>query len=200
MHANKNILLSAVQSILILLLSSCSFVELPAGTTSVSESEQAPQGAAAAQRFNKSGPEGPTAVESAIELSKKHAKLSEDATALRLKNQNLVVENRKLRNEVAALETQLRQAQQELTEANDLLREMLVELNNWKTDVIGFRDEMRTAEKAHLEALLKVLKVLGGEVVSDSDKDEDTTSSAAAAGEPTQLQSGETASRGEENE
>ena len=40
---------------------------------------------------------------------------------------------------------------------------MLSELNTWKTNILGFRTEMREAAKAQLEALLKVLEVLGGE-------------------------------------
>src|SRR4030042_255070 len=64
-------------------------------------------------------------------------------------------------------------------EANDLLTEMRVELNNWQANVIGFRDEMRDADKAQLEALLKILQVLGGETktqsVSDLKKDSANT-------------------------
>jgi hypothetical protein len=44
------------------------------------------------------------------------------------------------------------------------LIEMLSELNNWKNNILGFRGEMREAAKAQLEALLKVLEVLGGEM------------------------------------
>jgi hypothetical protein len=32
----------------------------------------------------------------------------------------------------------------------------------WKSDMLGFRSEMREAAKAQLEALLKVLEILGG--------------------------------------
>ena len=39
-----------------------------------------------------------------------------------------------------------------------------IELNNWKNDVLGFRGEMQDAQKAQLEALLKILKLMGGEV------------------------------------
>ncbi len=63
-----------------------------------------------------------------------------------------------------ALEGQLQQTQKELAEANDLLIEMRIELNNWKTDVLGFRDEMRDAETAQLQTLFRILQVLGGQV------------------------------------
>ena len=41
--------------------------------------------------------------------------------------------------------------------------EMHVELNQWKADVLGFRDEMRKAEAAQLQALGKILRILGAE-------------------------------------
>ena len=40
---------------------------------------------------------------------------------------------------------------------------MLTELNHWKSNILGFRGEMRDAASAQLEALLKVLEILGGE-------------------------------------
>ena len=107
--------------------------------------------------------EGRTAVESAIELSEKYARLSDQTIALREENQRLTTENEDLLQRITALETKLRQSQKELGEANDLLIEMLTELNNWKTNILGFRGEMREAAKAQLEALLKVLEILGGE-------------------------------------
>ena len=119
--------------------------------------------AATAKRFQDTPLEGRTAVESAIELSEKYARLSDQTIALREENQQLVVENEALQQQIATLEAKLRQTQKELGEANDLLIEMLTELNNWKTNILGFRGEMRQAAKAQLEALLKVLEILGGE-------------------------------------
>jgi chromosome segregation ATPase len=130
-------------------------------TTSVG---QQPSGATvAANRFQETPTEGRTAVESAIELSEKYARLSDQTIALREENQQLVTENDALQQQIAALEAKLRQSQKELGEANELLIEMLTELNNWKTNILGFRGEMRQAAKAQLEALLKVLEILGGE-------------------------------------
>jgi len=122
--------------------------------------------AATAKRFQDTPLEGRTAVESAIELSEKYARLSDQTIALREENQQLVVENEALQQQIATLEAKLRQTQKELGEANDLLIEMLTELNNWKTNILGFRGEMRQAAKAQLEALLKVLEILGGEADS----------------------------------
>lgn len=124
--------------------------------------------ASTAKRFQDTPLEGRTAVESAIELSEKYARLSDQTIALREENQRLVTDNENLLQQIATLEARLRQTQKELGEANDLLIEMLTELNNWKTNILGFRGEMRDAAKAQLEALLKVLEILGGEAEAGS--------------------------------
>ena len=121
-----------------------------------------------AKRFQESNAQKTTAVESAIELSEKYANLSDEASLLRKQNEELVTRNGLFEDQVKALEKQLRQTQKELGEANEILIEMRVELNNWKSDVLGFRDEMRDAETAQLEALLKILQVLGGEIRTES--------------------------------
>jgi len=120
-------------------------------------------GTSAAKRFKDTPLEGRTAVESAIELSEKYARLSDQSVTLRQENQRLSNENETLRQQIAALEAKLKQTQKELGEANELLVEMLTELNHWKSSILGFRGEMRQAAQAQLEALLKVLEILGGE-------------------------------------
>ncbi len=122
-----------------------------------------PSNASSAKRFQDTPLEGRTAVESAIELSEKYARLSDQTIALREENQRLTSDNEALLQQISMLEAKLKQTQKELGEANDLLIEMLTELNNWKTNILGFRGEMREAAKAQLEALLKVLEILGGE-------------------------------------
>jgi septal ring factor EnvC (AmiA/AmiB activator) len=109
-----------------------------------------------------------TAVDSAIELSDRYAKLSDETSALRMQNRNLEAENQRLKTDLKTTQDRLEKAQKDLNEVNDLLVEMRVELNNWKTDVLGFRGEMREAEKAQLEALIKILKILGAEIKTDS--------------------------------
>lgn len=132
--------------------------------TAASNAAQAESNALVAQRFQDSPTETRTAVESAIELSEKYARLSDETGALREKNQQLEADNQHLLQQIETLEAKLRQTQKELGEANDLLIEMLTELNNWKSNILGFRGEMREAAKAQLEAMLKVLEILGGEV------------------------------------
>jgi chromosome segregation ATPase len=164
MTTNNKIMFFLVATAIILLQLSCSVPQRPVPLSGLLDVEPAYQRPATAARFRRSAPQGPTAVESAIELSEKHAMLSEEAAQLRERNKSLIVENGRLKEKSAAADAQLQQVQKELTEANAMLMEMVVELNSWKSDVIGFREEMRVAEKAQLQTLLRILEALGGEV------------------------------------
>ena len=190
MQSNKTIILLLISLMFIFLQSGCSPGQKPVEVIiqpPISIERQ--QSDSVAKRFPESATQGPTVVESAIELSKKHAKLSEEAAVLRQQNQDLTTRNQKLKDRATALEAQLQQTQKELTEANDLLIEMRIELNNWKVDILGFRDEMRDAGTAQLEALLKILEILGGEATAESAQSKDTTSSVASSGTPGQTES-----------
>lgn len=158
----KTILL--LSSIPIFLLSNCVSVQEPPRYAARPAPDQKQMNSSVANRFQESAVDKPTVVESAMELSQKHAKLSEEAAELRQQNRDLTLTNQQLTGQVTALDAQLKQTQKELSEANDILISMRIELNNWKMDILGFRDEMRDAETAQLEALLKILRVLGGEV------------------------------------
>jgi len=109
----------------------------------------------------------PAIVESAMALSDKYAKLSEETVKLRMENQKFSEENKYLKEQLLSCQGQLEKTQKELAEAIDLLTEMRVELNNWKNDILGFRSEMRQAQKTQLEALLKILNILGGEIKTE---------------------------------
>ena len=157
------ILIIALMTIIILLpFAGCYQTEPPTAPNWGLNSTPADSSASSAQARN------PTAVESAIALSDKYAKLSEETSALKQRKQALDAENKKLTEDLQNCRGQMERAQKELAEVNDLLVQMRLELNNWKSDVLGFRDEMRDAEKAQLEALLKILKLLGGEIKTDT--------------------------------
>ena len=117
-----------------------------------------------AKRFQGTEEASRTVAESAVEMSERYAAVTEKASALQAENQTLSKANQSLEKKVAMLEAELKQTQAELSEANGLLMEVLSELNTWKSDVLGFRSEMRQAAKAELEALLKILEILGAEV------------------------------------
>jgi chromosome segregation ATPase len=188
MHSNKKIILLLTLLMPMFLLLSCLPEQSPPKVVVQPNPVEEQQRASVAKRFQESASqiENPTVVESAMELSKKHAKLSEEAAVLRQQNKEHIVRNQQLENQVVALESQLRQAQKELSEANELLMTMRIELNNWKVDILGFRDEMRDAETAQLEALLKILKVLGGEVEAESAQGGDAGPEVASLSEPEQ--------------
>jgi len=148
----------------LILISNCVSVQEPPRTavrTGFTEKQQNPS---VANRFQESASQKPTVVESAMELSQRYAKLSEETAVLRQQNRELTEKNQLLEEQVVALGAQLQQTQKELSEANDVVIAMQIELNSWKNDILGFRDEIRDAETAQLEALLKILTVLGGEV------------------------------------
>ncbi|MCD4831045.1 MAG: hypothetical protein K8R02_04455 [Anaerohalosphaeraceae bacterium] len=116
-----------------------------------------------AKRFEDAAPNNQTAVDSAIELTRRLEKFTQELTETQRRSQKLAEENRKFKERLSVVEPELKQAKKELAQANDLLIEMRVELNNWKANILGYREEMREANKAQMQALLKILKVLGGE-------------------------------------
>jgi len=116
-------------------------------------------------RFDEN-PVGPRdAVQDAVMWSEKYQKLSDVADQLREKNTLLTKENALLRQRLEAVQAQLDQTRQELEDANQFLQKMHLELAQWKSDVLGFRDEIRRSEAAQLAALVRILKVLGAEPV-----------------------------------
>jgi len=189
MQTNKKTILLMILLVPVLLLSNCVSVQELPKVAVISDStarlsspkSEKQQSDSVAKRFQESASQQSTVIESAMELSKEHAKLSEETAVLRQENKDLTARNLQLKNQVVTLEAQLQQTQRELSEANDLLITMRIELNNWKIDILGFRDEIRDAETAQLEALLKILKVLGGEVKTKSAQGEDTSSTTVAS-------------------
>ena len=154
MKSNKKTILLMISLMPIFLLSNCVSVQEPLDVAILSDStaqqsspkSEKQQSESVAKRFQESAPQKPTVVESAMELSQKHALLSEQTAELRRQNKELTASNQQLKEQVVAIEAKLQQAQKELTEANDILIAMRIELNNWKLNILGFRDEMRDAE------------------------------------------------------
>lgn len=194
MQKNKEIAIFLILLLSMFLLSGCSIPREPVKVVLPTYHAEMKQSGSVEKRFQESAPQGRTAVESAIELSKKCVELSEEKAALQQKTKDFVAENRRLKDQNAVLGSQLQQTQKELTEANDLLIEMRIELNNWKTDILGFRDEMRDAEKAQLEALLKILNILGGEIPRTKT---DAGPATALSNEPSRLKSQQAQTSGE---
>ena len=193
----KTILLLSV----VFTIAGCSMPQEPVQITLppkyVATSQPASQASINARKFDRSIEDGPSAVESAVEMSKKYAELSENTAQLRQDKKNLTDENQKLSARVEQLQEKLNQSEKELAEANELLRQMLIELNTWKSNVLGFQKEMREADTAQLEALYRVLRILGGELepepTAQQPTETDSTNTAAdnTAGTGNQIPAGQ---------
>ena len=160
--------------VLLLLAGGCSGVGWnPIVKETVSVSPQPPmvvrQDAADLQnRFADNPAEKRDAVQDAVMWSEKYRQLSETTESLWEKNAFLAESNTHLKQQVDTLQAQLDQARKELDEANSFLQKMHLELNQWKTDVLGFREEMRRSQTAQMTALAKILRILGAEPVEPS--------------------------------
>jgi DNA repair exonuclease SbcCD ATPase subunit len=189
MHSERKIIILLILFVPIFLLSGCSSTQRPEELAVNSAVVDEQQNDAIAKRFQQPDQEGSSVVKSAMKLSSDYSRLSQEAALLRQQNEDLIAKNRQLSDREVSLNTQLKQTQKELAEANSLLIEMRVELNNWKADILGFREEMRSAETAQLETLLRILKVLGGQVTTESARAEVTGavgSAVASASKPDQ--------------
>ena len=139
-------------------------VTLPEPVTTGQRARQTEQANIGVQkRFQDSSTKNQSAVDSAIELAKKHSELTDQMVAMIKENDRITRQNEQLQDQIAILKPELERAKTELGEANDLLINMRIELNEWKTNILGFRDEMREADQAQLGALMKILTFLGGE-------------------------------------
>ena len=170
MKTYKKMLFFAIQLALILVISGCEVPDAKLNIVLPPDEPQLQQPKQVEQRFLTSTQQGPTAIESTIELSKKYAALAEENLKLEVINRSLVEENTALKRQISPLSAELEQTRKELAETTELVIDMRIELNNWKTDILGFRDEIRTAEKTQLEALYKILIFLGGEAEIRSDE------------------------------
>ena len=105
------------------------------------------------------------AVQSAVAWAKKYEEAIEQSAALREQQNRLALQNNEMSLRLEAANAELERTRKELAEANVFIQEMHAELNKWKADVLGYREEMRLAQKAQLEALSRILQVLGAEPV-----------------------------------
>lgn len=123
-----------------------------------------------------------TAVEEALEWMKKYSRAAEQLTDLQEANRRLENENQRHLAEIARLRTELDSMKQQLSEADSMLVAMRKELDAWKENVLGFREEIRRADQAQIEALQRVLVLLGGEIPDEAQAATTRQSVAAAAG------------------
>jgi hypothetical protein len=120
------------------------------------------------------------ATDSALAWSQKYEEVLKQQQQQAEKNQALLTENSDLKQTIDKLQGEVAKTKKDLDEANVFLQDMHRELIQWKADVLGYRDEMRQAQTAQMEALIRILKVLGAET-ADLPK---TPVDKAAAGAP----------------
>ena len=108
--------------------------------------------------------EGSSAVESALAWSEKYSRAAEKLVKVQQEKHGLEEKNRQLLVQVAGLQSKLDRAKTELGEANAMLIELHGEMHKWKANVHGIQELNDNAHKAQLDALYKILRLLGGEV------------------------------------
>lgn len=162
---NKQIILIALTATIMMpLFNGCSGQNSPVKVLLPLPSEnQVAQPAANSNRFQNDEQANSNAIKSAIEVSEKYAQLVSEASELRLQNKAMKKENEQTSIKLKQIQTEMEKTKKELSQANDMIMETTVELNNWKSSVLGFRDEMRQANIAQLQSLQKILVILGGE-------------------------------------
>lgn len=108
--------------------------------------------------------DGRGATDVALEWADKYAKVSRELVYSDKRNRELEKEKAALSQQIAQLETELKQARSELDDANVMLDEMKRDLNDWRKNVLAYRKEIMASDAAQLNALQKILEMLGGEV------------------------------------
>jgi len=93
----------------------------------------------------------------------KYKELKEQNDQLKKRNGELTTDNTRLMERFDVMRVNIKTAETELSDANELLIEMRKELDSWKTNVLGFREESNYVHKEQLKALVKILKLLGAE-------------------------------------
>ncbi len=102
-------------------------------------------------------------MDNALVWSQKYEELLKKQQEHSQKYQELFLENSDLKQRLEKTQAELSATKKELDEANIFLQDMHRELTQWKADVLGFREEIRGAESAQMQALVRILKVLGAE-------------------------------------
>jgi len=106
----------------------------------------------------------PTAVDAAMAWAERYSQavLERDAALERAREAERGQEDAE--KKTRELQRDLEQVNRELADANKTLLVLQGELDKWKRDVLGFREEIRAAMAAELTALQQIMKVLGGEL------------------------------------
>ncbi len=110
---------------------------------------------------------GRGATEAALEWSDKYAKSAQELLYANKRITELEAEKKELSTNLAKLKVDVESYKNELNDANLMLNEMKKDLKEWQANVLGYRNQMMSAQSAQLAALQKILELLGGEVATN---------------------------------
>lgn len=185
----RRICITSIAAVVILSNLACSEFNRPATVAAQPASPAAPQPGGDAAYLDKSAirqdsgkDAAPSTVDTALEWAKKYADEAEKTARLTADNVKLREDMDKLAKELAGLAGDLARAKEQLAQAGEMIKEMDDGLKKWKTDVLGFRQEMLQSHQTQMNAMAKILKLLGGEVTPTAGTA--TTQPAAVAGGP----------------
>jgi septal ring factor EnvC (AmiA/AmiB activator) len=105
-----------------------------------------------------------SAVDKALMWAQRYAQASEQIAKLQQESRDLSAKNQALQDQINRSKQDMDSVNRELDDANSMLLDVRKELEKWKSNVLGFRQEMRDAQQSQLEAIAKVMKMLGGEM------------------------------------
>lgn len=120
-------------------------------------------------RFSDSVIENKDAVGSAVYWAQKYEETTVKSESLSQKNADLTVENGTLKQQVGNLQKDLTKTKKELQDANEFLQEMELQLTQWKANILGYREETNKIHTKQLQALYRILKLLGAETIEPED-------------------------------
>ena len=124
------------------------------------------------QRFSESDRSKVEEVANVRSMAQKNDQLKASVIELTNEKDELVDENERLIKRYEIMKDTLVQTENELQAANEMLMEMTTELNTWKGNVLGFREEINVAHKEQIKALVKILKLMGAEYASQPENQE----------------------------
>ena len=131
-----------------------------------------------------------SAVEKALAWAQKYSEVSSKLTAVERENRSLAEKTQAMQQQLDVTKGQLAAAQKELGEANVMLKDLETRLAKWQENVLGYRQEMREAQKAQMDGLARVIKLLGGEAPPAAAGSATGSPGAAAGGHPANKENG----------
>lgn len=107
---------------------------------------------------------GHTAVESAMQWAEKYAQAAKELIVVNKRLQEMEKEQKVLQTRLAKAQSENEALKREIRDANAMLGAMKQELKEWRQNVLGFRSEMLASQKAQLQAMQRIMQLLGGEM------------------------------------